>query len=74
MKLQLTGGHYDGGKFWQHITEVRDNGTYGTGYKMDNTASSNVALRHTAQLLDEMERTSVSHVAARYPRHIVKWH
>lgn len=74
MNIQLSGGHYDGGKFWQFITEVRENGTYPTGYKMDNTASSNMAQRHTAQLIDEMERTSVSHVAARYPRHIVKFH
>ena len=74
MKLQLSGGAYENGKFYRHVNEVREDGTYGTGYKMWMGEASNMAHRHTDKVMDLAERTSVSHAAQQYPRTLIKWH
>lgn len=71
MKLQLTGGHWDNGRFYQFVNEVRETGSWSTGFKMDNTAANNFAHRATLEMLDVAERTSLSHAARVYPRAFV---
>lgn len=73
MKLQLSGGHYNDGKFLRFVDEVRDNGTYPTGYKMNCTSSSNHAHAAGLRILDLAERTSLSHAAAQHPHAFIKW-
>lgn len=74
MKLQLSGGHYDGGKFLRFVDEVRDDGKiYGTGYKMNCTSSSNHAHAAGLRILDLAERTSISHAAQQHPHAFIKW-
>lgn len=73
MQLQLSGGQYEGGKFFRHVDEVREDGTYGTGYKMNCTSSSNHAHAAGLRILDLAERTSISHAAQQYPHAFVKW-
>lgn len=74
MKLQLGGGHWDGGRFYQFVSEVRDDGTmWGTKYKVDNTSSSNFAHKAMLDALDLAERTSLSHAAQQHPGKFIKW-
>lgn len=68
MKLQLSGGHWDNGRFYQFVNEVRESGSHSTGYKVDNTAANNFAHRALLSMLDVAERTSLSHAARLYPR------